>query len=164
MEKAIRAFDPAAGKSHGDAAKRAQAREGLIARLTVGAGIPTEGIYPGLGERWDRPKQEQVAVRIPKSDIDALAEKVVRGICWIDGEEYIEADQSVDVYALAEDSPPALVFRNPPTGVEIRSYERQPVATVQRLVSDGSPRSSLFRIALWSDQMIIYSSVTPREE
>lgn len=161
VEKARRAVDPNAAKTPKDAQNRAQARAKLIQQLTLGPAIPTQGIYPGLGERWNRPKEEQVAVRIPKADLDALAEKIVRGICWYDGQTLIESNHAIDVYALATDNPLAQLFETPPDGVDLRHYHRPPVADIRRMIVVGPPRGEFFRIALWDGQMVMHASVLP---
>ena len=89
-EKARRAIDPAAGKNHKDRARRLARGERLLRDSRVGKDIPTEGVYPGLGERWERPEHEKMALLVPAEGLRRLTEKIVRGIVFKEDDRYVE--------------------------------------------------------------------------
>jgi hypothetical protein len=47
-------------------------------------------VYPGLGERWDRPATQGLGIRLPANSIRRLTEKIVRGVYFLEGQKFVE--------------------------------------------------------------------------
>ena len=133
-------------------------RKKLQAELLYGDQIPQEGIYPGLGERWNRSKDEQVAILIPASSFHRLTEKIVRGIFFIEGGQYIEPPYFIDFYAV-DDMGAAqikeLLYR---FGTE---YARVPGILINRAITPEDGVSAIILIEVWNS-FKMYASVISR--
>ena len=88
--KVLRSMDARYAPNQKEAGIRIARRNELLAEMLHGDQIPENGIYPGLGERWGRPKDAQVAMKISASSFHRLTEKIVRGIFFIEDSRYIE--------------------------------------------------------------------------
>jgi hypothetical protein len=158
VQKALRVHRPSAGKNERDRSARAALRKRTLNEALEGAAIPQEGTYPGMGERWDRPKKDQVAVTIPADSFRRLTEKIVRGIFFVVDRKFIEPPFVVEFFAL-----------DPSVGKSIRevidkfgtTYARQPGIVVRRAVAPEDGISSFFEIEFWG-QFKTYASVTRR--
>jgi hypothetical protein len=156
VQKALRAMRPAAGKNERDRKVRAVLRERVLEEALEGAAIPEIGIYPGMGEKWGRPREEQMAVLIPADSFRRLTEKIVRGIFYVEDKKFIEPPYVVEFFAL-----------DPSVGKPIRElihrfgaiYAREPGVVVRRAVTPDDGMSSLFEIEFW-EQFKAYASVT----
>jgi hypothetical protein len=71
-EKALRAIDPAAGKSGGDAAARDARARKVLAEMLKGEKIASANVVPGLGDRWSQPVEHQQAIKIPDGSLTAV--------------------------------------------------------------------------------------------
>ena len=80
VQTALRALRPSAGKSERDRNARAALRKRILNGTLEGAAIPQIGTYPGLGEKWGRRREDQLAVLVPEDSFRRLTEKIVRGI------------------------------------------------------------------------------------
>ncbi len=156
---ALRALNPASGKNPRDAFMRAARREKFLREMLQGKAIPSDGVYPGFEEKWDRSREQQSAVLMPRASIVRITEKIVRGIFFIENRRFIELPFKIGTYVV-----------DPGTGVQIRSlmgrarreYAREPGVIVRRAVAqDGL--SSIFEIELWR-QLRAYAVVSDRDE
>jgi hypothetical protein len=84
FEKGIRAIDPRYAKNEKDKRFRQAKREKIRRELWVGEEIPQKHLYPNFGLNADIPIQDQRAVTISPDSVKRLAEKIVRGIFYIE--------------------------------------------------------------------------------
>jgi hypothetical protein len=154
-----RAFDARYAKNPKDRRIRMARRDKLLKSLIQGDDIPEEGIYPGLGERWNRNREDQVALTIPKRYFDRLGAKVVRGVTYIEDGIFIEDDYEIEPYALPMEG--ARMFEEA-VGRYGQSLSRGPGIVVRRAVTDEDGVSSIYKITIWGE-VIIYVSVLPHE-
>src|SRR5262249_364511 len=75
--KALRAINPAAARDEGDAAARDARAKKILAEMIKGEPIKEKNLLPGLGERWGRPIEQQIAIKIPGESFPAVTEKIV---------------------------------------------------------------------------------------
>ncbi len=156
VQKALRAHRPSAGKNERDRGARAALRKRTLKEALEGMAIPEEGIFPGLGERWDRPQKDQMAMLIPADSFRRLTEKIVRGIFYVLDGKFIEPPFVIEFFAL-----------DPSVGKSIRevidkfgtTYAREPGIVVRRAVAPEDGTTSFFEIEFWR-QFKTYASVT----
>jgi hypothetical protein len=154
-EKALRAIDPAAARNEGDAAARDARAKKLLGEMFKGEKIRGKNIIPGLGERWGRPVEQQLAIAIPDDSFPAITEKFVRGLAYREDDRFIEPPYEIKCY-LAED-------KNVKEIRELldkcgKEYKREPGLVIRRAPVDGDPLTALYEITFW-DQFKTYATV-----
>ncbi len=159
-ERMRRAFDPGCAKNDKDRKIRAKKREALLKSLLHGDDIPEQGVYPGLGERWNRPRSEQVALTVPKSWIDKLAIKIVKGIAYI--EDGVFVDDRFEIKPFAVEREAAAVFEQAIDRYG-NSLSRGPGILVERAVTPEDGVSSIYKVTIWG-QIAVHVTVLPRKE
>jgi hypothetical protein len=102
-EKALRAINPDAAKSEGDAAARDARAKKILREMYKGEELKAKNVLPGLGERWDRPLEEQLGISIPEGSLPAMTEKIVRGITFRENNAFIEPDQKIDFFLVKDE-------------------------------------------------------------
>lgn len=158
-ERALRSINPSVGKDQRDKRAR-QARLGKIKQILIrGEDIPSDGIYPGLGERWNRERDEQIAVRIPEAHIRKFCEKIVRGITFVETKRFIRSPFQIDFYALDEDGARPIKDILDRHGVR---YVRGPGFEVIRVIPFDEPLASIFKITIFGE-FVMYATVMPQD-
>lgn len=153
--KVLRSMDARYAPNLKEAHIRIARRNKLLAQLLHGDQIPQVGIYPGLGERWNRSKDAQVAITIPESSFRRLTEKIVRGISFIEDQRFIEPPYSIDFYALEDtDSVPIRELLDR-FGTE---YAKGPGILVNRAVMPDDGVTAFISIEVWSS-FKLYASI-----
>jgi hypothetical protein len=155
VEKVLRSMRPSASKNNADRRIRASLRDSILRELLEGAEIPDEGIYPRLGERWQRDMQDQAAITVPAESFRLLTEKIVRGIFYVEDKKFIDLPFKIEFFAL--DSEAAQPIREPLDRFG-KVYAREPGIIVRRAVVPEDGISSLFEIEFWG-QFTTYASV-----
>lgn len=143
--KVLRSLSSSSAKNLLDAKHREARKNKLLSKLMHGADIPKNGIYPGLGERWGRPLNEQVALTISKVSVERLCEKIIRGIYYIEDNKFIEPPYKVIVHALTDID--ALEFNSclDQFGLEYK----KPGILIKRAVTGEDGVSGLASIRIW---------------
>jgi hypothetical protein len=98
----MRAVRPSSATSERDRKARAANQQRILRDLMEGADIPREATYPGMGERWNRPLEKQLAVTIPVEYVQRMTEKIVRGIFFILDGKLIEPPFQIEHFAVDE--------------------------------------------------------------
>jgi hypothetical protein len=155
----IRAFDPRYAKNEKDRRIRERKRQRALNGILHGDEIPNEGIYPGLGERWNRPRPEQIAVKVPKRYIDRLGTKIVRGIAYLEDGCFIEDGYEIEHYAVEASG--AKMFQEAIARFG-HTLSRGPGIVIDRAVTEEDGVSSIYKITIWGE-FVIYVSVRPKE-
>jgi hypothetical protein len=156
VETALRSMRASAGRDPRDALLRAARGRKIIGETLQGAAIPDHGVFPGMEEKWGRPIEEQVAILIPAESFRRIAEKIVRGIFFIQERKVIESPYEIDFFALHENAaePMKQVLNKFGT-----TYAQEPGIVVRRAVAPEDNISSLFDIEFWR-QMKLYATIT----
>lgn len=145
-QKVLRSMDSAYAKNPKDAQRRIDRRNKILNELKHGDEIPEEVTYPGLGERWGRGKDSQVALTIPANSIRKLCEKVVRGIFFIEDGKFIEPPYCIEFYALADEGSKEIKYILEQYGKE---HTRGPGLLIKRAVAREDNISGLLSIQIW---------------
>jgi hypothetical protein len=155
FEKGMRAIDPKSAKNEKDKKSRQAKREKILRELWVGEAIPQKHFYPGFGLYEHLPVQDRVSVSISADSVNRLAEKIVRGIFYIEDHLFIEPPYCIESYVLSEENArPAMEAINRFGTV----YAREPGITVHRAVIPEDRVSSLFAIEIWN-RFKVYATV-----
>lgn len=157
VQKALRSMKPEFAKDERDRAARGARAERLNSELINGPEIPRSAVYPGLGERWGRPATQGLGIPVPANSLRRLTEKIVRGIFFLEDNVFIEANHSIEFYALTEEGAEPIKKLLDCFG---REYARGPGIVVRRAVTEDQPMGALFEIDIWS-QFKMYASVRP---
>jgi hypothetical protein len=156
-EKGMRAIDPQYAKKEKDRKFRQAKREKILRELWIGKSIPEKHLYPNFGLYADIPKQEQVSVPISAKSVERLAEKIVRGIYYMEDNRFIEPPYRIESFPLTdEDAQPVIATLRKFGSV----YAREPGITVHRAVIPEDQISSVFFVEIWK-RFKIYATVLP---
>ena len=155
FEKGMRAIDPKYAKNEKDKRFRQAKREKILRELWVGEAIPQKHLYPNFGSYAHLPIQDQVSVPISADSVKRLAEKIVRGIFYIEDKLFIEPPYSIESFVLNDkDAQPVMKATQKFGSI----YAREPGITVYRAVIPEDQLSSLFAVEIW-ERFKVYATV-----
>ncbi|WP_456749328.1 hypothetical protein [Bradyrhizobium sp. USDA 4341] len=152
-EKALRAINPDAAKSEGDAAARDARAKKILREMYKGEELKGKNVIPGLGERWDRPLEEQLGISIPEKSLPAMTEKIVRGITFREDHAFIESCQKIESFMVKDEDVKEIRAILDRAGQE---FKREPGLVVRRARSTGG---DLYEITFWN-QFKLYATVS----
>lgn len=155
--KVLKSIDGHSASNPKEASIRIAKRKKLLAELLHGDDIPQEGTYPGFGEHWNRPKDDQVAINIPAHSFHRLTEKIVRGIYFIEDKHFIEPPYSIEFYALEDKSATPINELLARFGNE---YARGPGILIKRAVEPTEGVTAIIAIEVWG-KFKMYAVVKP---
>jgi hypothetical protein len=155
VEAALRAMNPAAGRDERDVAAREARRKKMRGQMLHGEQIPQDAVIPGMGERWSRPVEEQMAVLVPKDGLEAISEKIVRGLVYREDNAYIEPPYEIDFFVVSEEAAKEFIELLDKHG---KVFAREPGITIRRAVVDDDNRSALYELNFWQ-QFKTYATV-----
>lgn len=153
--KTLRALDPSQGKSEKDKRARARKKDELLGMIQRGDEIPNQGIYPGLGERWGRPREEQTALLVPARHLQKLAGKIVKGLAFIEDRQLIDTNTDIEHHVVNEEGAAEIEDVLKRFG---KAYSRGPGIEVIRAVTPEDGISALYKITVWGE-VVLYVSV-----
>lgn len=154
-DKALRALSGRHGKDEKDSRARQNAGQRFIAELTPLEQVPDHSLLPGFKEPLSQRQLETGGVRIPRKALHRFAEKICRGIFYIEEKMFIDASYEIEAHVVKEGG-----------GAEVdaildqygASYTRGPGLVVRRAKTNDDPMSSLFSIETWG-QLKMYASI-----
>jgi hypothetical protein len=152
-EKALRAINPEAAKTEGDAAARDAQAKKRLREIYKGEELKGKNVVPGLGERWDRDIEEQLGISIPAESLRAITEKVVRGITFREDGAFIEPDQKIEFFLVKDEDVKELKEMLDRAGKE---FKREPGLAVRRA---RFAAGDLYEITFWG-QFKTYATVS----
>jgi hypothetical protein len=152
-EKALRAINPDAAKSEGDAAARDARAKKILREMYKGEELKGKNVMPGLEERWDRPLEEQLGISIPEQSLPAMTEKIVRGIAFREHQAFIEADQKIESFLVKDEDVKVAKEILDRAGQE---FKREPGLLVRRARFGAG---ALYEITFWN-QFKTYATVS----
>ncbi len=154
-KRMVRAYQPKYAKNDKDRRMREKKQAKLLTMIVRGDKIPTKGIYPGLEERWNRPPSERIAFKIPEKFIARIAEKIVRGITYIESGKFIGPDYEIQHYVV---KPSDAIEYEQSLAKYGQILTRGPGLKLHRAVTAEDELSSINKITIWGE-FIIYVSV-----
>jgi hypothetical protein len=152
-EKALRALNPAAARNEGDAAAREARAKKILGDMFKGEQIKSANVVPGLGERWGRPVEQQLAIKIPEESFPAMTEKIVRGLVYREDDTFIEPPHKIECFLAEEEGAKEVKELLDKHG---KVFKREPGLVIRRAESDGG---DLYEITFW-DQFRTYATVS----
>ena len=155
-DKAVRAINPDAAKSDGDAAARDARAKKILREMYKGEELKGKNVVPGLGERWDRPLEEQLGISIPEGSLPAMTEKIVRGITFREDDVFIDPDQEIKCFLVKDADVKDVKEMLDKAGKE---FKREPGLVVRRARSAGG---DLYEITFWN-QFKTYATVSKQK-
>lgn len=154
-KKTLRALDPSHGRTGKDRKARERKKQKLLGMIRKGDEIPDHGIYPGLGERWGRPRHEQAALLVPARHLQKLAEKVVKGLAFIEDGQLVDANTEIEHHVVSEEGAKPIEEALERFG---KVHSRGPGIAVVRAVTPDDGISALYKITVWGE-FVMYVSV-----
>ena len=109
-EKALRAIDPTAAKTKKDRKARLNKRKRVFDAILPGEKIPEKSVYPGLGERWDRPNNNQIGIVVPTHYFEKFCYKVTRGIHFIETGKLIKPPYEISFFPMNSETAGAVSY------------------------------------------------------
>ncbi len=146
VPRVLRSINPVHARNLRDAQLRLARQEKLRRRVVQGTDIPTKAIFPGLGERWSRPADKQVAVTVPAKSFRRLTEKIVRGIYYLHDGQFIEPPFAIEHYVLTDTGAAPLTDLLRDYG---QDFAHEPGLLVRRAVAVEDATSGVFSIEIW---------------
>lgn len=159
VTRALRSIDPTKAKNPIDKLHRSARRDRLFRESLHGDAIPDGPEFPGFGERWGRPKSEQVAITVSPENLERFAEKIVRGVFYVQDEIFIDPPFKVDVHILDSKGIEVLSESLDQFGIV---YSLDPCLRVSRALAVEDQRSSLLSILIF-EQLHIHATVLRSE-
>jgi hypothetical protein len=156
VQAALRSMKAQAGRNERDRRRRTNKGRKILGEVLQGAQIPSSGVIPGLGNRWNLPLEQQVAVLLPAESLRLMTEKIVRGIFYVEDTRFIEPPYKIDFFVLDDDGARPLKETLNKFG---SVYAREPGIIVHRAVVPEDNLSSLFEIEFWK-QFKTYATVS----
>ena len=153
VEKALRAANPSMAKSERDFEARRRKHRSIMSAVKVGRDIPDHATYPGMGEKWGRSIDEQVAIPVPVDYVTRLAEKFVRGFYYRIGGVLIEPPKQIEPQVLSENATAPFRSILDRFGKE---YTRPPAFRIRH--AEDEAHDAIVEISLWG-QFLMYATV-----
>lgn len=145
-ERALRATRASDGRDDRDAQLREARRKKILAQALQGEKIPRQAIYPGFGPLPEQAVSDQVAILVSAKAIQRLAEKVVRGLIYLEDGRFVEEPFKIDQYVL-DDVGSAPIREALYKFGEI--FERGPGIRVTRAVTPEDRVSGFYEVEIW---------------
>lgn len=145
-EKAMRATRASEARNDRDAALREAKRQKILAQVLEREEIPRQAIYPGFGPSPQQSPEEQVAIPISASAIRRLAEKIVRGLIYLEDRRFVQEPFKIDHYVLSDEGAAPVRAALIKFG---KVYERGPGIRVVRAVTPEDAMSGFYEIEIW---------------
>jgi hypothetical protein len=118
--------------------------------------IKGKNVVPGLGERWDRPVEQQLAIAIPDDSFPVITEKIVRGLAYREDREFIEPPQEIECRLAKEEGLEDVRELLAKHGKE---FKREPGLAIRRAQFENG---DLYEITFWN-QFKTYATVLKPE-
>lgn len=159
VEKSLRSIKPEYGKNRNDCRARERKQQKVLRKIMKFQELPDHGIFPNFGPEHDAGKDRYIGVPLPKYDLERLAEKIVRGIVYIENDMFIDDGYDLDVFVLNEPGAQPAIEMIDKFG---HVLSRGPGIVVRRAVIDEDPRSGLYEIEIW-EKAKLYASVVQKD-
>jgi hypothetical protein len=155
-QKAMRSVDPRYARNNHDAKRRQKRREKLLRETIDPTTIPLSSIFPGFGFHPGIDPAAQTAVTVSVAELEAFAQKVIKGTTWVVDGRYIEADYEIGIHFVRDRV--SFPFYEPLKKYG-KTYSLGSGLTVVRAVPDEDHLTGLYYIKIWQ-QVFLYGSVT----
>ena len=158
VKKALRSVRPEYGQDRKDRQAREQKLEKTLRELIVFRLLPDHGIFPNFGPLQSPCTQGHIGMPLSKYQIERLAEKVVRGVTFIEDGLYIDERYNLEIFILADAGATPVIEMIEKHGVQLH---RGPGLIVRRAVIPEDRRSGLYAVEIWG-RAKLYAAVTQK--
>lgn len=145
VARGLRAIDPSAAHGQADRRSREAKRNQLRREMLEGNQIPTFATYPNFGLREGETTADRGAILVPAESIRKLAEKIVRGITYLQDGKFIEPEVSIDFFALTDAGARPIIEVLDAHG---EVFSRGPGIVVQRARAEDHSDAAMYCITL----------------
>lgn len=158
VERALRSINGKYGKNPLDQKRRDQKKQKILKDAGQFAKIPDHGVYPNFGPVHPPSPEGYIGIFLPKSHLEKVAEKIVRGITQVTDGSLIDSQYDLDIYVLDDESASSIIQMIDRYGEQLH---RGSALLVRRAVIPEDRRSGFYAIEIWG-RFKIYASVTPK--
>lgn len=159
VEKALRSIQPEHGRDQRDQQRREQKQRKVLGDTVTFEQLPDHGVFPNFGPLHPLGPEGYTGVPLPKSQLERLTEKIVRGVAFVTDGILIEGQYEINVYILGEDGAQPIVEMIDKFGEQLH---RGPGLLVKRAVMSQDRRTGFYVVEIWG-RVKLYASVTPKE-
>ncbi len=156
-EKALRSIKPEFGKNRRDKRARERKQKKILRGTSVSHEVPKHGVLPNFGPAHEAGEEGYISVNLPKHDLDRIAEKIVRGIAFVENGIFIDDKYSLDIFVLNDEGAKEIIDIINKFGVTL---SRGAAITVRKATIPEDPKSGLYAIEIWG-KVKLYASVMP---
>lgn len=125
----------------------------MLRETYKGEELKGKNVVPGLGERWDRPVEEQLGISIPAESLPAMTEKIVRGITFREDNALIGPEQKIKSFLVKDEDVKEVAAMLDRAG---KGFKREPGLVVRRA---RSVAGDLYEMTFWG-QFKTYATVS----
>lgn len=158
VAKVLRSMKSAHGKNDKDRKARERKAKSVINRTTVFKEIPSHGIFPNFGPQAPPEPEGYRGILISRSNLEKIAEKIVRGVAYVEDQIYIDDNYELDLYVLEDEGAAPVVEIIDRYGIQLH---RGPALLVRRAVIEDDKQAGLYAIEIWG-RLKLYATVTPK--
>ncbi|MBW2324245.1 MAG: hypothetical protein JRF41_12155 [Deltaproteobacteria bacterium] len=144
-EKALRSINPKAGKNIKDSYHRQKIRQKTLREALMANEIPKTAILPGFGLHPSQDFADVIGITVGVNELEALGEKLVRGITYVSSGRYIEEDHEIKIYF---DPNQGAAFAELVEKYGTK-HHRGPGISVSYAAAEDDPVSGVFDFTLW---------------
>jgi len=121
--------------------------------------VPIYSILPWFGLHGEIDPTDQKAVRVSKTSLEALGQKLIRGITYVVDQKFIEPSHKIEIFFLRDQAAQPIIDMINLYGAQ---YHRGPGIRIGRAVAGDDPSSALFEIEIWG-KIRLYGAVRSLE-
>lgn len=147
VQRGLRAINPGAARGQRDRRSREAKQAQLQREMLEGADIPSGGIYPNFGLNHGETVAGRGAIRFPADSIRRLAEKIVRGITFLNDGRFIESGTPIEFFVLTDEGSRPLIEVLATHG---ETFARGPGISIQRVLALENDASAIYCITIFS--------------
>jgi len=144
-EKALRSINPKIGKNVKDSYHRKKTRQKILREALMANEMPKTAILPDFGLHPAQDFADAIGVLVGVEELEALGDKLVRGITYVSNGRYIEEDHDIKIYF---DPNQSAVFAEAAKKFGAK-YHRGPGILVSHAAAKDDPVSGVFDFTLW---------------
>ncbi len=146
VQKALRALNQKYAKNERDKKMRSAKRTKILRDALFGDNIPKNGRYPGFDKPIGKDSTKKMAILVNHDHIQKIAEKIVKGITYLEKGEFIESPCSIEFIASSDEHAEHIYELLKKHGTII---ERPPGIYINKAVAVDDNMSSIFYIEIW---------------
>lgn len=159
-DKGMRAINPEFGKSEKDKLMRQKKREKILKQIIPASNFDDKNFLPGLNSTFGFDKSELSAMLIPANSIEALGEKIIRGVTYILKGKILDNNFLIKIF-FVQDSFKTEVLDKIRRHTFI--YHRGPGIVVGISTPNDNPDCGFFEILIWG-RIKFYGVVLPNRK